>query len=251
MNQPLIVAKDIVKIFSVNIDQPNIYNETPISFLKKELRSKKSKEKGYWALKGVSFDIHSGESVGIIGSNGSGKSTLLRILTGITQPTYGEVSISDNFGELLSLDTGLIPNLTGIQNIYLYASMKGIPRNEIKKLIPQILEFSELGGFAEQPIKIYSTGMRGRLAFSIVLNTIPNVILIDEALSAGDQSFQQKCIQKFHGFVKHPDHTLVVVSHALSLLQQLCTRILWIEKGLLKMDGPPEQVIKEYQEFFQ
>jgi ABC-type polysaccharide/polyol phosphate transport system ATPase subunit len=212
-------------------------------------RQSKNKENGrFLALDNISFEIFRGESVGIVGSNGAGKSTLLRVITGITTPSSGEVIIKGEYRELFALNAGFNIDLSGRKNIYLYAAMKNIPEKEIKEKENEIISFANLEEFIDDPIKNYSSGMRGRLGFSLITHTTPDILFIDEALSAGDTAFKKKCNDTLLRF-KQEKKTLVIVSHGLGILQKLCTRIIWLEKGTVKMDGPVEEVLLKYQAY--
>jgi lipopolysaccharide transport system ATP-binding protein len=202
----------------------------------------------FLVLDDVSLKIYPGEIVGLVGSNGSGKSTLLRILTGISRATKGEVKIHGIYRELFALNAGFNMNLSGRKNIYLYAAMKYIPTEVIEEKIDAIIEYSGLADFIDEPVKSYSSGMRSRLGFSIVINTLPSIIFIDEALSPGDEAFREKCNNTLLQ-LKEQGNTIVLVSHSLATLRTLCTRVIWLEGGKIKMDGPALSVIREYKIF--
>ncbi len=199
----------------------------------------------HWALKSVNFQINQGESVGIVGHNGAGKSTLLKILTGTTQTTKGSVQISGRIAALLELGMGFHPDFTGRENAIISCQMTGIGRKETHKLLPEIERFSELGKYFDQPLRVYSTGMQMRLAFSAATAVCPDILIIDEALSVGDAYFQHKCINRIRTFKKQGT-TLLFVSHDPGAVKSLCNRAILLDKGALCQDGPPNAVLDYY-----
>jgi ABC-type polysaccharide/polyol phosphate transport system ATPase subunit len=200
------------------------------------------------ALNDISFRVNPGEAVGLIGSNGSGKSTLLRVITGITQPTNGRVVVNGQFRELFALNAGFNMDISGRKNIYLYAAMKKISMAEIENKLDKIIRYAGLQQFIDEPVRTYSTGMRGRLGFSLIIHTLPDIVIIDEALSAGDESFRSKT-KKALLSLRRQGRTLVLVSHSLGMIENMCTRVIWLEGGTLRMDGPASEVLKEYQRY--
>lgn len=209
------------------------------------LLMKRSQYDELYALKKVSFDLQPGEVIGIIGRNGSGKSTLLRILARIYQPTEGTVEVRGRLSALIELGAGFHPELTGRENVYLYASFLGMDRKEINKRMPAILSFSEMGDFIDAPIKSYSMGMFLRLAFSTALQVDPDILVIDEIIGVGDVAFQEKSIARILQ-LKDAGKTIAVVSHHMTLIRYLSTKVLWLEKGEVKGFGPPSEVIGAY-----
>ncbi len=200
--------------------------------------------KDFEALKGISFEVGRGECVGIIGLNGSGKSTLLKILTGVVQPTSGSIRTEGRIAALLELGAGFNPEYTGLENIYLNTLLMGMSREETDKRLPEILEFADIGEFIYQPVKIYSSGMFVRLAFSIAVTVEPDILIIDEALSVGDVFFQQKCYQKIREMSEHA--TVLIVSHDLNSITKFCKRLLVLNNGVLIFDGEAGQAVTEY-----
>ena len=198
-----------------------------------------------WALRNISFHVLSGESIGIIGQNGSGKSTLLKILTGTTQPTEGEIFASGRISALLELGMGFHPEFTGKENAELACQMMGIGNEETKALLPQIVDFSELGDYLTQPLRVYSTGMQMRLAFSTATVVRPDVLIVDEALAVGDTYFQHKCMQRIRSY-KEQGTTLLFVSHDPAAVKSLCDRAILLDQGVLIRDGLPEEVLDYY-----
>ena len=247
MPDPIIVAKNITKLYPFRHKRKMRRAESLISYLRKE-REFGKKRNMFKALDNVNFEVYPGECVAIIGQNGSGKSTLLRVLTGITQPSSGYAFVNGSFGELFSLNSGFDKDLSGRQNIYLYSALKGISRNEIETHIEDIIAFSELGDFIDQPIKTYSSGMRSRLGFSLMTAILPKVMFIDEALGTGDVRFQAKCNQRIEAMTRDKSRTFVIVSHSMNNLRELCSRAIWLDKGVLKLDGAVDEVIDAYLE---
>ncbi len=198
-----------------------------------------------WALRGISFKIKQGEAVGIIGENGAGKSTLLKILTGTTIPNDGNCKVAGRVSALLELGMGFHPDFTGRENAIMACRMAGINKENIKDLLMKIEKYSELGDYMDQPLRVYSTGMQMRLAFSSVTVVRPDILIIDEALSVGDAYFSHKCIQRIRSFMKMGT-TLVFVSHDHGAVKTLCDRAILIDKGLLIRDGSPDAVLDYY-----
>jgi lipopolysaccharide transport system ATP-binding protein len=198
-----------------------------------------------WALKDVSFDIHHGEVIGIIGSNGAGKSTLLKILSRITEPTEGKVEIDGRVGSLLEVGTGFHPELTGRENLYLNGAILGMKKAEIDHKLDEIVAFAELEKFLDTPVKFYSSGMYVRLAFAVAAHLEPEILLVDEVLAVGDAEFQKKCLGKL-GDVAKQGRTVLFVSHNMGAMQSLCTKIFLLKSGNLVETGEPSKVIADY-----
>lgn len=208
-------------------------------------QAEKQSTNQFWALKDVTFDIHQGEVVGIIGRNGAGKSTLLKILSQITTPTEGEIDLIGRVGSLLEVGTGFHPELTGRENIFLTGSILGMKKREIEEKFDEIVKFAEIEKFLDTPAKRYSSGMYVRLAFSVAAHLEPEILLVDEVLAVGDASFQKKCLGKL-GDVAKEGRTVLFVSHNMGAIKKLCTRALLIESGHLVEDGITSKVITHY-----
>jgi lipopolysaccharide transport system ATP-binding protein len=197
------------------------------------------------ALKDISFTVHRGEALGIIGRNGAGKSTILGLMAGVLKPSVGEVLVRGQVAPLLELGSGFHPELTGRENIMLNGVLLGLTRAEVFKRINEIIEFSELGQFVDQPIRVYSSGMLARLGFSVVAHLDPDILLIDELLAVGDQEFQKKCIEKMMIFKKN-GVTIIFVSHSMSEVKRICDRVAWIDNHTIKMIGSRDEVVCNY-----
>lgn len=196
-------------------------------------------------LKNINLDIKKGETVALIGTNGSGKSTLLKLMTKILYPNKGTVETNGKLTSLLELGAGFHQDFTGRENIYFNASIFGLTRKEIESRVDEIIEFSELGSFIDNPVRTYSSGMYMRLAFSVAINVDADILLVDEILAVGDAHFQEKCFKKLDE-LKNSDKTIVIVSHSLGPVRKLCDRGVWIYEGEVRMDGPIDEVVDEY-----
>src|ERR1700693_1730282 len=200
-----------------------------------------------WALRNVSFQVNEGEALGIVGHNGAGKTTILKILSGITTPTAGEITIRGRLVALVEVSSGFHPELTGIENVYLHGAMLGMRRSEIRQKLDSIIEFSGVGRYIEVPVKRYSSGMFVRLGFAIAAHLDPDILLLDEVLAVGDAAFQAKCLDRISDLRKD-GRTMVFISHDLAAVYRLCDRALLLSHGCILSDGPPRQVIEQYQQ---
>ncbi|MBR7133815.1 MAG: ABC transporter ATP-binding protein [Clostridia bacterium] len=201
------------------------------------------------AVKGISFSVEKGRILGIIGKNGSGKSTLLRALAGIFSPDRGTIDLMGNTVSLMSIGTGFQNKLTGFENIILAGLLMGFTEEEIRKKAPEIIEFSELGNFIYKPVRTYSSGMYSKLAFSITALLETDIMLIDEVLSVGDIHFREKSGQKMREIIRDENRTVVIVSHSMGTLKELCNEILWLNDGVIMETGEPDEVIAHYEAY--
>lgn len=207
----------------------------------------KKERKKFVALRKMSFDIFPGEILGVIGKNGSGKSTLLRVLAGIIQPDTGSVEMGKRRVSLLTVSSSMMTELSGRDNVYLIGLQLGFSRKEIQEKFGEIVSFAELEKFIDQPVRTYSSGMRSKLSFSIAVHLATEVMLIDELLSVGDMTFRQKSYAKMKELIKDKNHTVVIVSHDMGRLRNLCDRVLWLDNGKLRVIGNPKYIIEAYQ----
>ncbi len=207
--------------------------------------AKKDDAPTIWAVKDLSLDIGKEEVVGVIGRNGSGKTTLLKLLSKITYPTEGRIDVAGRVASLVEVGTGFHPELSGRENVYLNGSILGLKRKEIDARFDQIVEYSGVEAFLDTPVKRFSTGMRLRLGFAVAAHLFPDVLLVDEVLAVGDAEFQAKCLQTM-GEVGRRGHAVVFVSHNLEAVENLCPRTIWLDRGVLRADGPSKDVIAEY-----
>lgn len=240
MNNKAISVKDL----KIRYKSVNAY-----SIKKNLLRLKKADVEVFEAVKGVTFDVEEGEILGIIGKNGSGKSTLLRSIANIFTPDEGSIDLHGRTISLLSIGVGFQGNLTGRENILLSGMLLGFDEEVIREKMDEIIEFSELGTFIDKPVRMYSSGMYSKLAFSITATLETDIILIDEVLSVGDEKFKKKSYNKMKSLISQKDKTVVIVSHSLGTLQELCTRVMWLHDGEIKKIGNPKEVLDEYKEF--
>ena len=233
-----IIVENVYKTFNIYMDKANSLKEK-ILFLS---RNKKEKIE---VLKDINLTIKDGDAVALIGVNGSGKSTLLKLMTKIIYPNKGKIKINGKLTSLLELGAGFHPDFSGRENIYFNASIFGLTRKQIDERLNDIIEFSELGSYIDNPVRTYSSGMYMRLAFAIAINVDADILLVDEVLAVGDQHFQDKCIEKMKN-LKEEGKTMVFVTHSLATIKKFCNRAVWLNNGVIKMDGEPEKVIKLY-----
>ena len=231
-----LIANDIAKVY-------RRYSK-PIDSLKELLFRKKYHEE-FWALQKTSFQCEQGEVLGIVGDNGAGKSTLLKILAGTLKPTQGHLKVKGRVSAILELGSGFHPEYTGIENIHLGCAMLGLNAKEIASKVDEIIDFSELSDFIDQPVKSYSSGMFVRLAFSVVTSIDPDILIVDEALSVGDQHFQKKSMDRMMEF-KNMGKALVFCSHNLYHVKELCKKAIWLDHGKVRLYGPANDVIDAY-----
>ncbi len=239
--QNAIEVKNLTKVFRV------LHRERSVkSAALKSLLRKFPHRSEFTALRDISFDIPKGQTVGVIGRNGSGKSTLLTLLARIYRPTSGTIKVEGRVATLLELGAGFHPEFTGIENIFLNGVILGMPRAELEKRLPSIIEFAGVEEFIDTPVKHYSSGMITRLGFSVAVHLEPDVLLVDEVLAVGDHEFQEKCYTKIEEFKKR-GVTIFFVSHDMTAIARVCERVLWIDNHVLREDGPTEEVLAKYQ----
>ncbi len=246
MSETAIRFSNVTKNFQLNAETKQSISERVASLFGRNGAA--AEDRYFSAIKNIDFDIKKGETVGFVGTNGSGKSTLLKLAAGIIQPTEGEIEVNGRLSALLELGAGFHLDLTGRENINLGGSLLGLTAEEVADIAEDVIAFSELGGFIEIPVKHYSSGMFMRLAFSVAIHVLPEILFIDEILAVGDQAFQDKCFQRLHDF-KRSNVTMIIVSHDLRSLQNICERLIWIHLGEVKMSGDPRKVLAAYTEF--
>ena len=250
MQNQAISIQEISKVYRIDPATGNAASRTLqevlINLAKKPLRrSTSSKKQEMWALRNISFDVHEGEVIGLIGRNGAGKSTLLKILSRITEPTSGYADIYGRVGSLLEVGTGFHTELTGRENIYLSGAILGMRKAEINRKFDQIVEFSGVSQYIETPVKRYSSGMAVRLAFAVAAHLDPEILLIDEVLAVGDASFQKKSLGKMSE-VAESGRTVIFVSHNMGAIKNLCTRAVLLDEGQVLADGGVDSVVQQY-----
>lgn len=256
MNRIAIKAENVSKEYQIhhNLDGPQTSLKTILNAPFNWLMGRTGKyahlqrSETFLALKDVSFEIEFGESVGLIGRNGAGKSTLLKILSRITRPSKGKITLYQRVNSLLEVGTGFNAELSGRENIYLNGSFLGMNLSEIKQKFDEIVAFSEIEQFIDTPVKYYSSGMFVRLAFSVAVHLTPEILILDEVLSVGDAGFQQKSQAKMKELLGS-GATIILVSHAGQAIRDLCRRAIWLDKGVIRMDGPSTNVVEEYTKF--
>lgn len=233
-----IIVDNVYKTFNVYMDKANTIKEK-LMFFKRNRKEKRE------VLKGINLTVNKGEAVALIGVNGSGKSTLLKLMTKIIYPNKGKIETHGKLTSLLELGAGFHPDFSGRENIYFNASIFGLTEKEIDSRLNNIIEFSELGSYIDNPVRTYSSGMYMRLAFSVAINVDADILLIDEILSVGDQHFQEKCFKKMQE-LKQEGKTMVFVTHSMESVKQLCDRAVWLYEGKIRMDGNTKEVVDEY-----
>jgi len=240
------VAVDIRSVFK----RYRIYHEKIPSLKNTILRRKRTTFEEFLALDDVSFTVDHGQTLGIIGPNGSGKSTLLKLMAKILQPTSGEVIVNGSLSALLELGAGFHPDLTGRENVYINAAILGMRKRDVDKKMDEIIEFSELAKFIDTPVKNYSSGMYMRLGFSVAINVNPDILLVDEVLAVGDQAFQAKCYKVIYDFMKR-GKTIIIVSHDLDTISDLCSNVVFIKDGKVEDMGKPLNIVTKYRAYIE
>ena len=242
MPQPVIDIQNVSMMFNIASEQLGSLKEYFISIMKRKLFFKE-----FMALEDITFSVMPGEQYGIVGTNGSGKSTLLKIIAGVMEPTRGSVSIDGTIAPLIELGAGFDMELTARENIFLNGALLGYSRKFMNERFDEIVEFAEVENFLDMPMKNYSSGMIARVAFSVATAIIPDILVVDEALSVGDFLFQQKCEERIHELVDTYGTTLLFVSHSIDQVERVCKKAVWIEKGHMRMIGDVNDVCEEYR----
>ncbi|WJX99744.1 ABC transporter ATP-binding protein [Curtobacterium sp. 458] len=224
-----------------------MYHERNDSLKSMVMRGKKSVHEDFWALKDVSFEVPHGTTFGLIGKNGSGKSTLLKCLAKILWPEEGSITARGKQASLLEVGSGFHPELSGRENVFLNGSILGMSRKEVARKFDEIVSFSGVGHFIDQPVKNYSSGMYVRLGFSVAVAVTPDILVVDEVLAVGDATFQKRCRTKFKE-MKEEGRTVILVSHSMSTVKDMCDEVAWLNEGELKMIGKTDDVVKAYNE---
>ncbi len=242
-SQPAVRLQNVSKRFAFTPDTPQSVLETAIAVFSRRRQASED----LWAVRDVTFDILPGQCVGIIGRNGSGKSTLLKLIARIIQPTSGMIMVNGRVSALLELGAGFHPDLTGRENIFLNASVLGLTRRDTEALYNEIVDFSELGDYINMPVKHYSSGMYMRLGFSVAIHVQPDILIVDEILAVGDQSFQTKCLDRITE-MKRAGVTILFISHELTNMANLCNDVVWMDHGNVRMVGPTDHILAHYRD---
>ncbi len=248
MREPAICARDVCVKFNIrHHDSQRTLRSAIVHSLLPGRGGTRSWHREIWALKDVNLDVKRGEVIGVIGRNGAGKSTLLKALAGIIDVDHGEVAVRGRVACMMTFGVGFNPNLTGRENIYLSASLIGIESRQIEEIIDAVIDFSELGEFIAAPVRTYSKGMKIRLGFSIAIHAAPEVLLLDEVLTAGDEAFRSKAGNIIE-HIRGDEQAVVIASHSMELVRRSCDRAIWLDEGQLRMQGEPDGTCKAYLE---
>ncbi len=242
-----ILAESVSKRFTLRKDRPDSVGQLLARMIPNPRRRRIPRE-DLWALRDVSFEMRSGESLGIVGNNGSGKSTLLKLLSRTMLPTSGRIEVRGKTSALIEIGAGFHPDFTGRENVFINASILGIRRREIERRLDAIVEFAELQAFIDVPVKYYSTGMQARLGFAVAIHVDPEILIVDEVLAVGDEAFQQKCMDRIYA-MKRQGTNILLVSHSLGSVEQLMSKALWLNQGVIGAQGEPADVVKAYRAF--
>ena len=243
MEKPVIIKVDHVSMkFNMSSEKFDSFKEYVIKRLKGQVSIEE-----FWALKDVSFEVHKGDSVGLIGRNGSGKSTMLKTIAGVLKPTKGSVTVNGSVAPLIELGAGFDMDLTARENVFLNGALLGYSRREMMEYYDDIVGFSELETFMDVPVKNFSSGMVSRLAFAIATIGIPDILIVDEVLSVGDFKFQEKCMKRIQNMMDNGT-TILFVSHSIDQVQAICNKIVWLDHGDMKRFGDAEEICAEYRE---
>jgi ABC-type polysaccharide/polyol phosphate transport system ATPase subunit len=239
----------VVRGVSVRYSVPTESLATLKEYVIRRLQGRQIGFREFWALKGIDLEVHKGEALGVIGRNGAGKSTLLKVISRILRPTEGRVITVGTVAPLIELGTGFHAELTGRENVFLNGAMLGFSHRQMAAKFDRIVAFAELEDFIDAPIRTYSSGMTMRLGFAIATDVDPDILMIDEILSVGDEAFQQKCIRRMQAF-REAGTTILYVSHSLGSITDLCDRCLWLEHGAIAAQGSPKDVVEAYRSMF-
>jgi ABC-type polysaccharide/polyol phosphate transport system ATPase subunit len=239
---PIIEVSSVSRRFVLHHERPKTFHELFVRTLERN----KGQREDFWALKDVNLTVYPGDAVGIIGRNGSGKSTLLKLIAGLMQPSDGTVAVYGTIAALLEVGAGFHPDLSGRENIYLNGAFLGLPKKRLAKIVPDIINFSELEHFIDVPVKHYSSGMYMRLGFSIAIHVDPDILITDEVFAVGDDAFRAKCEDIINDFRKR-GKTMLFVSHALAQVLALCDRAIWLDQGQVLAAGSSEYVARQYR----
>ena len=243
-SQPMICVENVDMVFNIANQQLNTLKEYFIAAVRRQLFFRE-----FVALEGIDITIERGDVYGIVGTNGSGKSTLLKIIAGVLEPTRGTCTINGTIAPLIELGAGFDMELTARENIYLNGSLLGYSKKFVDDNFDSIVDFAEVRDFIDMPLKNYSSGMVARIAFAIATATVPDILVVDEALSVGDFLFQQKCEKRIDELVEGHGTTLLFVSHSIDQVERVCKKALWIERGHMRMNGSVEEVCEAYRHF--
>ena len=232
-------VRDVSKRFRLERDRPSSLKEAILRV------GRKRHVDEFWVLRNLSFEVRPGEFMGLIGHNGSGKSTLLRLMANIHRPTQGEIETHGRVSALLELGSGFHPDLTGRENVFLNGAMLGLSRKAMAASMDEIVAFSGIGEFIDEPVKIYSSGMYVRLGFAVSVHVDPEILLVDEVIAVGDEEFQRRCMSHMHE-LRSRGTTIVLVSHNIGLVRQLCDNVCWLDHGRMTAYGRPDEVVDKY-----
>ena len=238
MSSPVVVVENVSKKY-------RLYRERNNSLKIAIMRGGRAKVDMFWALQDVSFEVYEGSTTGLIGENGSGKSTMLKCLARILRPDTGSVSVTGKMSALLELGAGFHPELSGRENVFLNGAILGLKQKELAAKFDDIVDFAGIGQYIDEPVKNYSSGMYVRLGFSVAINVEPDILLVDEVLAVGDEAFQRKCLERFAD-LKNSGKTVIIVSHSMGSVINMCDHVIWFKKGRKMADGDPRQVVEAY-----
>jgi ABC-type polysaccharide/polyol phosphate transport system ATPase subunit len=238
---PPIHVRDLHKRYVVYHDRASGFKDAVV----RRVKGVAAQKEEFWALRGVTFDLQAGEAVGVIGPNGSGKSTLLGVLGRVLRPTSGVVEVNGRISILMEAGVGFHEDLTGVENIYLSGALLGMRRREIARRLDQIVDFADIHGFVDTPVRMLSSGMYMRLGFSVAVHLDPDILLVDEVLAVGDEAFHHKCRRRLSEF-RDSGGTIMFVSHRMAEVQWLCDRVMWVEEGLVRQEGATDEVVGAY-----